>query len=152
MRVLSSRQLKREGSAMLCREKAREWVHITAAGGGSLAAVPIPGIGTAGLAAMEATLIYWIGRIYGEKVDATAIARIAGSLEIASLGIKVGVMELLNLVPIAGWVAKIPIAVGIIEGIGALAIKHFEDRTPNKEYTVDPDVEAKAPKVEAVAR
>ncbi len=132
---------------MLCREKAREWVHITAAGGGSLAAVPIPFMGTAGLAVMEATLIYWIGRIYGEKLDATAIKQILSSLGVASLGIKFGVMELLNVIPIAGWIAKVPIAVGIIEGIGALAIKHFEDRTPNKEYTVDPDVEAKVGKV-----
>ena len=129
---------------MLCKEKARQWVHIAAVGGGSLAAVPIPGIGTTGLAGMEATLIYWIGRIYGEKLGAGEIGRIAGTLETASLGIKLGVMELLNLVPIAGWIAKIPIAVGIIEAIGALAIKHFEDKTPGKFYTIDPAVEGNA--------
>ena len=100
-------------------------------------------MGTAGLAGIEATLIYWIGRIYGEKLSASELRQIASTLGTASVGIKLGVMELLNVVPIAGWVAKIPIAVGIIEGFGALAIKHFEDKTPGKAYTVDPAVEGK---------
>lgn len=134
--------------AKTCKQKAQEWVHVTAAGGGALAAVPVPGIGTIGLAAMEGSLVYWIGRIYGDKLDKAEVLMIVGTLEIASLGIKVGVLELLNFVPIAGWIAKVPIAAGIIEGIGALAIKHFEDKYPGKLYEHDAEVERQARKKE----
>lgn len=71
--------------AITCKEKARQYVHVTAVGGGALAAAPVPGTGTAGLTALEAALIYWIGRIYGKKLDKSEILLIAGSLEIASL-------------------------------------------------------------------
>lgn len=98
-------------------------------------------MGTVGLVALEATLVYWIGRIYGEKLDKAEIVMIAGSLELASLGIKIAVLEALNFIPIAGWMAKVPIAAAIIEGIGALAINHFEDKYPGRMYTVDSDVE-----------
>lgn len=120
-----------------CKDKARQYVHVTAAGGGALAAAPVPGMGTVGLTALEATLIYWIGRIYGEKLDKSEILMIAGSLEIASLGIKAGVLEALNFIPIAGWILKIPLAASIIEGIGALAINHFEDKYPGRMYSSD---------------
>lgn len=127
--------------AITCKDKAREWVHVTAAGGAALAAAPVPAMGTVGLAALEATLVYWIGRIYGEKLDKGEVLMIVASLEIASLGIKVGVLELLNFVPVAGWLLKVPIAASIIEGIGALAIKHFEDKYPGKFYTTDPAID-----------
>jgi uncharacterized protein (DUF697 family) len=129
---------------MTCKEKAREYVHVTAIGGGALAAVPIPGMGTVGLTALEGTLVYWVGRVYGEKLDKAEVAMIIGSLGIASLGIKMGVLELLNFVPIAGWLAKVPIAGGIIEGIGALAINHFEDKYPGRLYEADAEVERQA--------
>lgn len=106
-----------------------------------MAAAPIPGMGTVGLVALEATLVYWVGRIYGEKLDKAEVVMIAGSLELASLGIKIAVLEALNFVPFAGWMIKVPIAAGIIEGIGALAINHFEDKYPGRMYTVDPHVE-----------
>jgi hypothetical protein len=37
----------------------------------------------------------------------------------------------------------VPIAASIIEGIGALAIKHFEDKYPGRLYETDPDVEGR---------
>ena len=80
-------------------------------------------------------------RIDREKLDKAEVLMIAGSLEIASLGIKVALLEVLNFVPIAAWIAKVPIAAGIIEGIGALAINHFDDKYPGRMYTVDPEVE-----------
>lgn len=129
-----------------CKQKARQWVHVTAAGGGALAAIPVPGMGTVGLVAQESTLVYWIGRIYGEKLDKTEVLMIAGSLEIASLGIKVAVLEALNFVPVAGWILKVPVAAGIIEGIGALAIDFFEDKYPERAYAVDPEIERQTAK------
>src|ERR1700722_10958094 len=100
---------------MTCEKKAREWVHTTAAGGGALAAVPVPGMGTTGLIALESALVYQVARIYGEKLDVKEIALIAGTLEFGSLAIKLAVMEGLNFLPVWGWVAKVPIAAGIIE-------------------------------------
>lgn len=129
-----------------CKEKAREWVHITAAGGGAIAAVPVPGIGTAGLIALESQLVYWVGRIYGEKLDKAELVMIAGSLSVGSLAIKAAVLEALNFVPVAGWLIKIPVAAGIIEAIGALAIKHFEDKYPGKIYEADAEVERQSDK------
>ncbi len=124
-----------------CKSKARQYVHVTAAGGGALAVAPVPGIGTIGLTALEGTLIYWIGRIYGEKLDKSEILMILGSLEIASLGVKAGLLEALNFIPIAGWLLKVPLAASIIEGIGALAISYFEDKYPGKLYAAIPEVE-----------
>ena len=127
--------------SITCKKKAQQWVHVTAAGGGALAAIPIPGMGTVGLVALESTLVYWVGRIYGEKLDKTEVLMIAGSLELASLGLKVAVLEALNFVPVAGWILKVPVAAGVIEGIGALAIDFFEDKYPGRRYEADPDVE-----------
>jgi uncharacterized protein (DUF697 family) len=124
-----------------CSEKSREYVHWAAGGGAAWSAVPIPGMTTVGLIALESMLIYWVGKIYGEKLDKGDILMIAGGLELASLGIKIGVLELLNLVPVAGWLLKASVAAGVIEGIGALVIKHFEDKFPGRFYTVDPEVE-----------
>ncbi|MGD0089931.1 MAG: hypothetical protein ABSE73_08430 [Planctomycetota bacterium] len=124
-----------------CQEKAREYVHMAAAGGAVLAPIPVPGMGTTGLVVLEATLIYWIAKIYGETLEAKAIALVAATLEVGSLGVKVVVLEGLNFIPVAGWILKAPVAAGIIEGLGDLAIRHFEDKYPGKLYTVDPEVE-----------
>lgn len=124
-----------------CSDKAHEYIHWAAGGGAAWSTVPIPGMTTVGLVALESMLIYWIGKIYGEKLEKTEILMIAGGLEIASLGLKVGVLELLNFVPIAGWLLKGTVAAGVIEGIGALVIKHFEDKHPDRYYTEDPELE-----------
>ena len=126
---------------MTCKEKARQYVHLTATGGAVLAPVPIPFMGTVGLIALETNLVYWVGRIYGETLTKTELATIITSLEIGSLALKLGVLEALNFVPIAGWLLKAPLAAGVIEGIGNLAVSHFEDRYPGKSYTADADVE-----------
>jgi uncharacterized protein (DUF697 family) len=126
---------------MTCKDKAKQYVHLTAAGGAVLAPVPIPFMGTVGLIGLETTLVYWVGRIYGETLTKTELATIVTSLEVGSLALKLGVLEALNFVPIAGWLLKAPVAAGVIEGIGNLAVSHFEDKYPGKSYVADPDVE-----------
>jgi uncharacterized protein (DUF697 family) len=142
--LLNSPTIAAENTHQLtCAEKAKQYVHRAAAGGAAIAPIPIPGIGTAGLVTLEGSLIYWIGRVYGERLTPADIAAITGTLGVGSLVVKMGVMEALNFVPVLGWTLKSGIAVGIIETIGNLTVKHFESRHPGKLYTVDIEVEQK---------
>jgi uncharacterized protein (DUF697 family) len=120
---------------MLCREKAREWVHMFAAGGAAWSTIPVPMSTTAGLVAAETQMIYVIGRIYGERLDGTDMAVAAGGLGLAGMGLKVVAIEACNFVPVAGWAVKGVIAASAIEGIGAVIIRHYEHKYPGKTYT-----------------
>lgn len=128
--------------AVTCKERSKEWVHLYAAGGGTFAAVaPIPGVSSLGLAAIETHMIYWIARIYGEDLSVKEIAMVAGGLEIGGLVLKAAAMEALNFIPVAGWILKGTIAVGAIESIGIVIVRHYEQKYPGKMYSVDPSVE-----------
>jgi len=120
---------------MLCKERAREWVHMFAAGGAAWAAIPVPMSTTAGLVAAETQMIYWIGRIYGERLDAAEMAVVASGLGLAGMGLKVVALEACTFVPVAGWAVKGVIAASAIEGIGTLIIRHFEHKYPSKTYS-----------------
>lgn len=120
---------------MLCKERAREWVHVFAAGGGAFSAIPIPMSTTAGLVAVETQMIFWIGRIYGEKLDTTEMAVVAGGLGIGGLVLKSLAAEACTFIPVAGWIVKSAIAVGTIEAIGAAIIRHYEQKYPNKVFS-----------------
>jgi hypothetical protein len=124
-----------------CSERAQEWVHWYAAGGAAFAAVPIPFATSVGLAAAETSMIYWIAEIYGENLSKTQIISIGASLELGSFVFKAVAMELCNLIPIAGSVVKAAVAGGVIESIGAVIIKHFEDKYPGKNYSKNENVE-----------
>lgn len=119
---------------VLCKERAREWVHMFAAGGAAWAAIPVPMSTTTGLVAAEAQMIYWIGRIYGERLDAGEMAVIASGLGLTGMGLRVIAAEACNFIPVAGWVVKSSIAATAIEGIGALIIRHFEQKYPARTY------------------
>jgi uncharacterized protein (DUF697 family) len=128
---------------MKCYDKAKEWVHTYAVGGAAFAAlpIPVPGLTSGGLVAAETHMVYWIARIYGEELSLKEIAIVLSGLELAGIGLKTLAMEVCNFIPIAGWIAKSAIAGSAIEAIGHLIIKHFEDKYPGKEYSVDPKVE-----------
>jgi uncharacterized protein (DUF697 family) len=114
------------------REKARALVHKYAVAGTAWAVLPIP-IGTSiGLTAMEAHLIYWIGRIYGEHPTNMDVAMTLAGLELASVALKTAAIEAANAVPVIGWGIKGAIAGSAIEAIGDLAIRHYEQKYPDK--------------------
>jgi uncharacterized protein (DUF697 family) len=117
----------------LCRDKARSLVHKYALFGTAWAVLPIPGVTSTGLTALEAHMIYWIARIYGETPNATDITITTAGLEMASVGLKKLAVELAGLVPAVGWGVKGAIAGSTIEGLGELIIRHFESKYPNKE-------------------
>ena len=118
---------------LLCREKSRSLIHKYALFGTAWAMVPLPGVTSTGLTALEAHMIYWIARTYGESPNATDITITTAGLEMASVGLKRLAIELAGLVPVVGWGVKGVIAGTTIEGLGELIIRHFESKYPGKE-------------------
>ena len=131
---------------MMCKDRAREWVHMFAAGGAAWSVIPVPMSTTAGLVAAETQMIYWIGRIYGERLDGTELTVVAGGLGLAGMGLKVVALEACTFVPVAGWAVKGVIAASAIEGIGAVIIRHFEQKYPGKTYSERAGLDGLPPK------
>lgn len=115
-----------------CKEKARALVHKYAAFGTAWALLPIPMATSVGLTALETHLIYWIGRIYGEDPHTRDVAMTAAGLELASVALKTVAIEGATFAPGIGWGIKAGIAGSAIEGIGQLAIDHYEKKYPGK--------------------
>lgn len=117
-----------------CRERARTWVHGYAVGGAAFAFVPIPvpGSTTAGLVALEATMVHAIGRIYGVEMPARDVAALVAGLEVAGGALKVVAREAAILVPAVGWLFRAGIAAASIEAIGHSVISIFERRYPGR--------------------
>lgn len=124
-----------------CKERAEKWVHAYAVGGAAATAVPIPGGSTVALGLMETHMIYWIAKVYGEELTIGEIVAVGSGLEVAGFVLKGIAMEVVNFIPVLGQLAKAGIAVGAIEGLGALIIDHYEDKYPGKSYSVDQSVE-----------
>lgn len=118
----------------LCRERARTWVHAYAVGGAAFALVPIPvpGSTTAGLVALETTMVHAIGRIYGTSIDVKDAAAIVTGLEVGGSALKTVTRELVRFVPGVGWVIRSAIAASTIEAIGNAVIAMYERRFPNR--------------------
>lgn len=120
---------------LFCRDKARSLIHKYALFGTAWAVLPLPGVTSTGLTALEAHMIYWIARTYGETPNATDLTITTAGLEMASVGLKKLAVELAGLVPVVGWGVKGAIAGSTIEALGELIIRHFESKYPNKEVT-----------------
>ncbi len=115
-----------------CRDRARSIVHKYALFGTAFAALPIPIATSPALTALETHLIYWIGRIYDDAPSHGETLMIASGLEMASVGLRTVAREAAGLVPVVGWGIKAAIAGASIEALGALIIRHFEQKHPNK--------------------
>ena len=94
--------------------------------------MPIPGATSAGLAALETHMIYWIARAYGETPSKTDLLMTAAGLELGSVPLKAVAIEAANFVPVLGWGVKGMIAAGVVEAIGAAIIRHYEDKYPGR--------------------
>jgi uncharacterized protein (DUF697 family) len=119
-------------SAPLCREKAKKVVHKYAAFGTAWAVLPIPIATSAGLAALETHMLYWIARVYGEHPQKGDLLMVGAGLELASVALKTVAIEGANFVPGIGWIVKGAIAGSVIEAIGAAIISHFEGKYPGR--------------------
>jgi uncharacterized protein (DUF697 family) len=111
-----------------CRRKARERIRWYAGGGGVGAALvaQVPGIATAGLPVIEAKLVYDISQIYGYRLEQSQIITVVGGLVASGMVVKLTVMEVVGLVPVAGNLIKGGTAAAFILGLGEAAIKFFE--------------------------
>jgi uncharacterized protein (DUF697 family) len=118
--------------AVLCRDKAAGLVHKYAAFGVAWAVLPIPVPTSPGLTALEAHMIYWIARLYGESPSHTDTVMMAAGLELGSVGLKTIARRLVGYLPIVGIGIKGVIAGSTIEGIGQVIIRHFEAKYPGK--------------------
>jgi uncharacterized protein (DUF697 family) len=118
----------------LCRERARAWVHAYAAGGAAFAFVPIPvpGSTTAGLIALEATMVHAIGRVYGQSLDVKDAAAMVSGLQVAGGALKTIAREAVGYIPGVGWLVRGAIAGAAIEAIGNAVIGIFERRYPDR--------------------
>ena len=114
------------------KEKAQRLVHRYAAFGTAWAVLPVPGATSTGLAALEAHMIYWIARYYGETPSHTDVIMTMSGLELASVALKTVAIEGANLIPVAGWGVKGVIAGSVVETIGAAIIHHFEEKYPGR--------------------
>lgn len=126
----------------LCRERARAWVHAYAAGGAALSFVPIPvpGSTTAGLVALETTMVHAIARIYGQSMDVKDAAALVTGLEVAGTALKTVARELVGYVPGIGWVVRGAMAAAAIEAIGNTVIGMFERRHPGRVVSLQSSV------------
>lgn len=128
----SSSEKSAEKGPVLCRDKARMLVHKYAAGGTAWAMLPIPIATSPGLTALEAHMIYWIARLYGESPSHTDTIMLAAGLEVGSTGLKHAAKYLVGFIPVIGWGIKGVIAGLAIEGMGQIIIQHYESKYPNK--------------------
>jgi uncharacterized protein (DUF697 family) len=126
-----------EKPQILCRKKARKIVHKFAIAGTVFAALPLPPGTSAGLAALETYLIYFVGKVYGEELSYAETLMLASALNVTSVALKTLAREGLGLIPVLGSGIRAGIAAGAIEGIGQAAISHFEKKHPNKMTNAD---------------
>ena len=117
-----------------CRGRARSWVHAYAAGGAAFSFVPLPlpGSTTAGLVALEATMVHAIGKIYGQELSIKDAAAIVAGLEVSGGALKAIAREASVLVPAVGWLVRGAIAGVAIEAFGNALIALFERRHPGR--------------------
>jgi len=109
------------------QELAMNWIHgYAATGAGIVIAAIIPGSTSAALMALEGIMAYHIGKIYRDLITMDDALQVAQKVGLAAVLGKVAAIEALNLVPVAGWALKAPIAAAVIELLGHQIILHFE--------------------------
>ncbi len=113
------------------KESARKWVRgYMAAGTTIVVAAVVPGSTSAALSILELTMCYHIGRIYqGETYswdDARIAMQVIGVAALTAKGAASVALEALNFAPVYGWVAKAPIAAGVIKALGEAVIAYYE--------------------------
>jgi uncharacterized protein (DUF697 family) len=91
------------------------------------AAVFIPGVDMPVLTLNQLRLVLRIGAAYGEELDTQRLPEILGVIG-GGFGFRMVARELLDLVPVAGWVVKGAVAYVGTRAIGEAAVRYFEAR------------------------
>src|SRR5262249_11920688 len=87
----------------------------------------IPGAATGILCTLEATMCYQIGKIYGHKMTAADTAAAAGVVGLAAVAGNIVALEAAILAGPFALAVKPVIAGVIVNKLGQLVIKHFEE-------------------------
>src|SRR5689334_947877 len=117
-----------------CKTEALRWVHRYAAGGAAFAALPIPMSTSAGLAAMETTMVAMIGEIYGDPMSGLTSAAASGTFSVLGQGLKWLAIQGTLLIPVLGIAIRMGIAAGTIESLGQALVAHYERKYPGKVF------------------
>jgi uncharacterized protein (DUF697 family) len=91
-------------------------------------AVFIPGADMAVLTLNEARLVLRIGLAYGQEIDRERAIELLGVVGFG-FGMRTVARELLDFVPVAGWVVKGAVAYAGTKAIGEAAVRYFEARS-----------------------
>ena len=76
-----------------------------------------------------------VAKVYGVSLSQVDVTVLAGTLGVGAITVKTGILKLVGRVPVAGRVLRAVVAPGIVRTLGRLAIRHFEDRYPDREHT-----------------
>ncbi len=127
--VLSSRTIDRAKLMRERRQKAEAWVagYTATAVGTVVATALVPGAATVILTGLEATMCYQIGRMYRVSWTPGEAATAAGVVGMASFAGKIVALEGAIVLGPLGVPVKAAIAGTIVQLMGQLVIKHFED-------------------------
>jgi uncharacterized protein (DUF697 family) len=93
------------------------------------AAIWIPGADMPLLAAVEMRMVLQIGVCYGVDVTADRAVELLGILG-AGFGLRAVARELLDIVPVAGWIVKGGVAYTGTQALGRAAVEYFERGAP----------------------
>ena len=117
----------------LASDIARGYVNRFTLGSSAFSMVPVPGTSLA-LTAAEAAMIQGIAEIYGLKTSGPVWSIIFQTM-VKMLGVstflKAGT-ELLNFVPILGWLTKPLVTASVVKSVGEAAILYFEAKLPGQ--------------------
>ena len=96
------------------------------------AAVFVPGVDLPVLTLNQLRLVLRIAAAYGEEIDAQRVPEIAGVIG-SAFGFRRLARELLDFVPVAGWLVKGAVAYGGTRAVGEAAVRYFETRASASE-------------------
>lgn len=97
--------------------------------GATATLVPVPGQDVAALTSVELRMVLQIAACYGQELSADRLLEVAGVLG-AGLGMRALARELLDVVPVAGWMVKGAVAYSGTRGLGRAADEYFQRGAP----------------------
>jgi uncharacterized protein (DUF697 family) len=97
--------------------------------GATATLVLIPGEDVAALTSVELRMVLQIAAAYGHDLSADRLLEVAGVLG-AGMGMRALARELLDVVPVAGWMVKGAVAYSGTRGLGRAADEYFQRGAP----------------------
>ena len=110
-----------------------------AAAAAAVGAIPIPVVDAAPISAAQLTMVFALGKIFGQKLTESAAKGIIGSVASTIIG-----RSVVKLIPFLGWIASAAVAAGVTEAMGWTIAVDFAKKKNNKEDTEEKNQEEDA--------